>query len=108
MYLVIRKDILLISISRGSADTYVTDEMTVSGRTISIKITETGYYRIDVAGQGDKPFICDEIFTSLSEARKAVSAYVHTHRAEIEKKKMIMEIAERDYPRRKNAKGSTE
>lgn len=97
-----------MSITRGNADTYVTDEMTVSGRNISIKITETGYYRIDVAGQGDKPALCDEIFTSLLEARKAVSAYVQANRADIEKKKMIMEIAEREYPRRKNAKSGTE
>jgi hypothetical protein len=101
-----------MSITRGNAENYVTDEMTVSGRTISIKINEQGYYRIDVAGSGDKPELCNHIFTSLSEARKAVSAYVSDNRAAIEKKKMIMEIAQREYPmnknKGKNAKTSTE
>lgn len=97
-----------MSITRGNADTYITDEMTVSGRTISIKITEQGYYRIDVAGSGDKPELCDHLFTSLSEARKAVTAYVHANKADIEKKKMIMDIAEREYPKKNNAKSSTE
>lgn len=97
-----------MSIIPGNAESYITDEMTVSGRKISIKITETGYYRIDVEGSGDKPEICNELFTSLSEARKAVSAYVHNNIVAIDKKKMIMEIAEREYPRRKNAKSITE
>lgn len=93
-----------MSISRGNAETFKTDEMTVSGRTICIRITETGYYRIDVDGPGDKPALCDEIFTSLSEARKAVNAYVHANKADINKKKMIMEIADKG----KNAKSITE
>lgn len=101
-----------MSITRGNAENYVTDEMTVSGRTISIKINEQGYYCIDVAGVGDKPELCNHIFTSLSEARKAVSAYVNDNHAAIEKKKMIIEVAQREYPssknKGKNAKTSTE
>ena len=97
-----------MSITRGNAETYVTDAITVSGREISIKITETGYYRIDIGGAGDKPALCSEIFTALSEARKAVSAYVSENKAELDKKAMLQEIAEREYPRRKNAKSSTE
>ena len=98
-----------MSITRGNADSYKTDEMTVSGRNICIKINEQGYYRIDIDGSGDKPALCDHIFTSLQEARRAVSAYVNENRAAIEKKKMIMEIAEREYPRKgKSAKTDTE
>jgi hypothetical protein len=89
-----------MSITRGNAEVYKTDEMTVSGRNICIKINEQGYYRIDIEGAGDKPALCDHIFTSLSEARKAVSAYVNDNRAAIEKKKMIIEIAKKEYPRR--------
>lgn len=98
-----------MSITRGNAENYVTDEITVSGRDISIRVNEMGYYKIDVAGAGDKPELCDHLFTSLSEARKAVSQYVHDNRAAIEKKKMIMEIAQREYPRKgKNAKSISE
>jgi hypothetical protein len=98
-----------MSITRGNADEYITDEMTVSGRDISIGISEMGYYKINVAGAGDKPDLCNHLFTSLSEARKAVSAYVNTNKAAIEKKKMIIDIAAREYPRKgKSAKTDTE
>lgn len=97
-----------MSITRGNAETYKTDEMTVSGRELSIGINEQGYYIIKVDGQGDKPELCSHLFTSLSEARKAVNSYVHENRAAIDKKKMIMEIAEREYPRKKSAKTDTE
>lgn len=98
-----------MSTIRGNADVYKTDEMTVSGRDICIKINEQGYYIIDISGSGDKLELCSHLFTSLSEARKAVAAYVHEHRADIEKKKMIMEVAQREYPRKgKSAKTDTE
>jgi hypothetical protein len=90
------------------SDKYVTDEITVSGRKMSIKINEQGYYRIDVEGSGDKPELCEHLFTSLSEARKAVNGYVNENAAAVNKKRMLMEIAEREYPRKKSAKSSTE
>jgi hypothetical protein len=98
-----------MSITLGNADKYKTDEMTVSGRDICIRITETGFYYIDVSGPGDKPALCDHRFTNLSEARKAIQGYVEENRAEINKKKMIIENAAKEYPRRgQGAKTNTE
>jgi hypothetical protein len=73
------------------------------------ELTEGGYYYIDVKGAGDKPKLCEQMFTSLSQARRAVSAYSADNAAEIAKRKMIIEIAARpDKPRKNDAKTSTE
>jgi hypothetical protein len=84
-----------MSITRGNAENYETDAITVSGRKLCIKVTETGYYRIDVEGPGDKLALCDELFTTLSAARKAIAAYVADHQAAINKRKFVIEIAEK-------------
>lgn len=97
-----------MSITHGNADTYETDAMTVSGRKISIKINEAGYYRIDVDGPGEKPDLCNQLFTGLKFARQAVAAYVQDNKADIEKRQMIMDIASRPDKPRKNAKTNTE
>lgn len=97
-----------MSIIHGNAENYETDAMTVSGRDISIRVTETGYYYIDVKGAGDKPRICQHIFTSLNEARKAVKAYVADNAADIAKRQMIIDIAARpDKPRKNDAKSGS-
>jgi hypothetical protein len=82
-----------MSITRGNAENYVTDHQTVGGRNISIGVNDSGYYVIKVDGVGEKPKLCEQIFTSLSEARKAVQAYVIDHAVEINKRKFIEEMA---------------
>jgi hypothetical protein len=82
-----------MSITRGNAENYETDATTVSGRPLSIGITEQGYYIVKVGGVGEMPKICEQLFTSLSEARKAVGAYVIEHQADINKRKFIEEMA---------------
>jgi hypothetical protein len=84
-----------MSITRGNADNYETDAMTVGGNQLKIKITEAGYYYIDIDGPGGRPKISEQIFTSLSEARKARDAYINDNKAMIEKKKFIEEMASR-------------
>jgi hypothetical protein len=81
-----------MSITRANAESYETDAQTVSGRTIKIRINDAGYYRIDVEGVGDKPQICEHIFTSLNEARKAVSYYIHENAAAFAKEAFKAEM----------------
>lgn len=86
------------------AHKFETDAVTVGDRRISIKITPTGYYRIDIEGGGSRPKMCDEIFTNLRSARLAVQKYVVENAAELNKKKMIKEVAERHKINKTDAK----
>jgi hypothetical protein len=84
-----------MSITRGNADNYETDAITVGGNQLKIKITEQGYYYIGVDGPGGRPTLSEQRFTSLSEARKALRAYVNDNQGMIEKQKFIEEMASR-------------
>lgn len=77
------------------AHKFETDAVTVGDRKVSIKATPTGYYRIDVEGGGSRPAMCNEIFTNLRSARLAIQAYVINNGPELNKKKLIREVAER-------------
>jgi hypothetical protein len=74
---------------------YETDVQTVAGYDVSIVVTPTGYYRIKAEGKGQPPGEFDQIFTGLKQARKALSAWAEVHKAEIAKKAMIKEVANR-------------
>lgn len=82
-----------MSIILGNDEGYETDAITVSGRKMCIKVTDTGYYRIDVEGVGDKPQLCEHLFTNLSEARKAIRRYVAENVNQINKQAFLEEMA---------------
>lgn len=92
-----------MSITRVNADSYETDVTSVGGRKLSIKMYEDGLFYINIEGPGGRPAITEEKFTSLGEARKALSAYYFENRGQIEKMKMIEEIAgPRPHQKKKN------
>ena len=103
-----------MSITRGNAEAYETDAMTVGGQSLKIKITDTGYYYVDVDGPGGRPKISEQIFTGLSEARKALRAYVQDNLVMHNKQKFIEEMAaaptikEQRKAERLNGKGGSE
>lgn len=82
-----------MSIIHANGEDYQTDAMTVGGQTLVIKLKENGFYYLDVEGVGGRPKISEQVFTSLSEVRKARDAYVQDNIKMIEKQKFIEEMA---------------
>lgn len=82
-----------MSIIPENGKRYETDAETVSGNKIVIVTTPTGYYKIDVEGVGQKPAVCNELFTNLRDARIAKDRYVMDHAAELNKQRLIERVA---------------
>lgn len=74
-------------------DKYETDVKSVGGYRFSIKTTTTGYYKIDAEGPGQKPAICDELFTNLRSVRIALDKYIMDNQATLNKQAVIERVA---------------
>lgn len=96
-----------MSITQENAREYETDARTVGGYRISIRTTPTGYYRVSVDGPGQRPSLCDEIFTNLRSARIAINDYLLKNEATFRKQAVIEKVAG-PKPPRKNVKSSSD
>lgn len=82
-------------ITPGSDKIFETDVKSVAGYRMSIVISPNGYYKIKAEGPGQPPKICEEMFTGLKVAQKALTAWAKEHEAVLAKKEMIREVAKR-------------
>lgn len=73
---------------------YETGKRTIGDEEFVITTTSTGLYVIDTLGHG-KPKICEEKFTSLAYAQKALDKYERDNAATLLKKKVMKEGIEK-------------
>lgn len=76
-----------------------TNEVTVGDREIVIKQMPNGYYYIDVVGKGDKPQVCEQMFTSLHFAKQGLNLWLAQNAAAYNKKKLIEDVVARSNER---------
>lgn len=66
---------------------------TVKGRDLVIVTTPLGHYRIEARGPGGPSFLSDQVFTSLTLAKRAVDNYRRANAAAIAKEELKNRVA---------------
>lgn len=73
-----------------------TGKLTIGGAELIIVLTPTGYYKIKADGPGADPALCEDRFTNLKEARKAIDLYQQENAPRLATKETMREgIAKR-------------
>jgi hypothetical protein len=67
---------------------------TVAGADLVVVPTSAGLYKIECKGEGAAPKICEQTFTSLPFARRALRAYQEANKVALYRKRRVEEIVE--------------
>jgi hypothetical protein len=78
---------------------------TLGDREFIIKSNPQGYYYIDTTGKGQRPGICDELFTNTRSAKIAIQQYQMDNAATFNKKKVMDEAVRKAKAKLENGKG---
>lgn len=67
---------------------------TVGGADLFVVPTSAGLYKIECRGEGAAPKICEQTFTSLPFARRALRAYQEANAVKLYRKQRVADIVE--------------
>ena len=74
---------------------------TVAGADLVVVPTPAGLYKIICRGEGAAPKLCDQTFTTLPFARRALAVYRQANAVKIERKERVKAIVEKHLSKEK-------